>query len=302
MSCNFCIMARGQAHPGRGWRIRLSSVLRCFGAGLCIFGNDNKMLKVERQQRILALMQQTSAVTVRDLAREFAASPITIRRDLLELDERGLLARTHGGAVAVQEVLAEGSARYEMYDYDERQHQQADEKTAIAECAAQYVSDGDSILISAGTTAEILAQALRGHQDLHVVTNGLTVAAALGQSQRSYVYMLAGRLDSRKQATVERPDADRFSGLRIREAFMGVHACAPDGIYMRDNEDAAMNRAFVTAAESVTILADHTKFSAYASFQVCGWNRVKRLVTDSGTDRAMLAQIERLGVEVVVCG
>ena len=224
------------------------------------------MLKAERQQRILARMQETNAVTVRDLAQAFSTSPITIRRDLLELGDKGMLARTHGGAVALHEVLAEGNARYEMYSYAERHNQQSAEKAAIAECAAQYISDGDSILINAGTTAHALAQALRGHQDLHVITNGLSVAAAAGQSRMAYVYVLAGRLDTRKQATIERADNDTLSGIQIREAFLGVHAVSAAGIFMRDSEDGAMNRAFIAAASRTTVMADHTKLKAYASF------------------------------------
>ena len=258
------------------------------------------MLKVERQQRILARMQETNAVTVRDLAQAFATSPITIRRDLLELGEKGLLERTHGGAVATHEVLAEGNARYEMYNYAERHHQQSAEKAAIAECAAQYVSDGDSILINAGTTAHALAQALRGHQDLHVITNGLTVAAAAGQSHLAHVYVLAGRLDTRKQATIERADNDMLSGIQIREAFLGVHAVSAAGIFMRDSEDAAMNRAFIAAASRTTVLADHTKLRAYASFRVCAWPRVQRLVTDPAADPEVVAAIRAQGVEVVL--
>lgn len=257
------------------------------------------MLKAERQHRILARMQETNAVTVRELAQAFSTSPITIRRDLLELGEKGLLARTHGGAVAVHEVLAEGNARYEMYSYAERDHQQSAEKAAIAECAAQYISDGDSILINAGTTAHALAQALRGHQDLHVITNGLTVAAAAGQSQLAHVYVLAGRLDTRKQATIERADNDVLAGIQIREAFLGVHAVSAAGIFMRDSEDAAMNRAFIASASRCTILADHTKFKAYASFRVAAWRAGQRLVTDAAADPAIVAAIRAQGVEVV---
>lgn len=260
------------------------------------------MLKIERHQRILALMQQTSLVTVRDLAREFATSPITIRRDLLELGERGLLERTRGGAVATQEVIAEGSARYEMYSYAERHDQQSVEKAAIAECAAQFISDGDSILINAGTTAHALSQALRGHQDLNVITNGLTVAAALGQSLHAHVYVLSGRLDSHKQATIERPEMDRFPHIQIREAFLGVHAVSPAGIYMRDNEDAAMNRAFIAAANRVTVMADHTKLASFASFRVCPWLQVHRLITDAGADPQDLNIIRQQGVDIVISG
>lgn len=257
------------------------------------------MLKAERQQHILTMMQQTSAVTVRDLAMAFSTSPVTIRRDLLELGERGLLERTHGGAIATQEVLAEGSARYEMYSYSERHHQQSEEKAIIAECAAQYISDGDSILVNAGTTTHALARALRGHQALHVITNGLTVATEVGQSHSAHVYMLPGRLDMRKQAAIARPDHDRFPDFQIREAFLGVHAISESGIYMRDNEDAGMNRAFIAAANRVTVLADHTKLQAFAGFRISSWENIQRLITDAASDRKLLAAIEDQGVEIV---
>lgn len=258
------------------------------------------MLKLERQQHILALIQETNAVTVRDLAKIFSTSPITIRRDLLELGEKGLLERTHGGAVTSQEVLAEGSARYEMYSYADRHQQQAAEKTVIAECAAQYISDGDSILINAGTTAHALAQALCGHQELYIITNGLTVAATAGQINLSHIYMLAGRLNTRKQATIERPDNDTLHGIQIREAFLGVHAVSADGIFMRDNEDTAMNRAFINASSCTTVMADHTKLKAYASFRICEWSQVQRLITDPAADPEVVAAIRDQGVEVLL--
>lgn len=257
------------------------------------------MIKAERQQRILTFMQETNAVTVRDLAQMFSTSPITIRRDLLELRDKGLLERTHGGAVLSQEVLAEGSARYEMYSYSERHSQQSAEKAAIAECAAQYISDGDSILINAGTTAHALAMALRGHQDLHIITNGLSVATAAGQSHLAHVYVLAGRLDPRKLATIERHENNTLPDIQVREAFLGVHAVNADGIFMRESEDAAMNRAFVAAATRTTVLADHTKFQAHASFRVCGWQQVQRLITDRAVESSVLEAIRRQGVEVV---
>ncbi|CAB5680472.1 DeoR/GlpR family DNA-binding transcription regulator [Comamonas aquatica] len=258
------------------------------------------MFKAERQQKILARMQETTSVSVKDLAKVFATSPITIRRDLIELGERGLLERTHGGAVAAQEVFAEGSARYEMYNYGERNDQQAQEKAAIAECAAQFISDGDNILINGGTTAHALAQALRGHQNLYVITNGLSVASVLGQGLHANVYVLAGRLDARKQATVSRPGDEGLPHLQVREAFLGVHALSAQGIYMRDPEDADMNKAFMGAARRVTVLADYTKLHAFASFRINDWSSVQRLVTDAKADPDILNLLRQQGVEVVV--
>ena len=133
------------------------------------------MLKAARHKEIVALVQGGGIVEVNALAQRFQTSPITIRRDLIELQERGLLERTRGGAVS-GEVIAEGWARYESISYAEREREQFREKRAIAELAAQLVSDGDCILVNGGTTSRHLAEALCGHQNLHVVTNGLTVA------------------------------------------------------------------------------------------------------------------------------
>lgn len=258
------------------------------------------VLKAERHQLILAHIQQNGVATVKELAHQFDISPITVRRDLLELGERGALERTHGGAVINQEVLAEGSARYETFSYVERHGEHAAQKAAIAECAAQFICDGDTILINAGTTAHALACALRGHRDLHVITNGLSVATALAQALQPHVYVLPGRVDCHKLATIQRPDNDAFGDIRIREAFLGVHALTGEGIYMRDHEDAILNRAFMKAASCTTVIADHSKCASHASFRIDGWQHVHRLVTDKPLPSDLHASLERQGVDVII--
>lgn len=257
------------------------------------------MYKLERQKKILALVQEMSSVSVTDLAKQFSISPITIRRDLLELREKGLLERTFGGAIANQEIFAEGSARYETYNYQERFAQQKEEKIAIAECAAQFVSDADCILINAGTTAQALANALRGHQDLYVFTNGLFVASTLGQAARSHVYVLPGLLDTRRQATIQSPDANYLKDLKVREALLGVHAISEDGVFTRDKEDSQMFQAFINSAAQVTVLADYTKFSSFASFKVCSLNKINRIITNKKAPKDIIKNIKKQGVEVI---
>ena len=258
------------------------------------------MIKAERQKKILALMDEASTVSVTELAKSFGISPITIRRDLIELDEKGLLERTHGGAMATQVVLADGSARYGMYNYQDRNNQQAEDKTAIAECAAQFISDGDNILINAGTTTQALALALRAHQDLYVVTNGLSVASTVGSTVRAHVYVLAGRLDTRTQATMQSPLSEELREIQVREAFLGVHAMSAKGIYTRSKEDAGMTRALIAAASKVTVLADHTKFDSFASFRVCDLSRIARVITDAKTRPDTIRMLEAQGIDVVV--
>jgi len=238
------------------------------------------MLKAARHKEIVALVQGGGIVEVNALAQRFQTSPITIRRDLIELQERGLLERTRGGAVS-GEVIAEGWARYESISYAEREREQFREKRAIAELAAQLVSDGDCILVNGGTTSRHLAEALRGHQNLHVVTNGLTVAMEFARSQNAAVYLLPGMVDFRKMTSVSRPAPGSFDDITVRAAFLGVHGISPAGIGMLSPEEAAMNRAFIEAAQTVNVLVDSSKFNSQAIFRICEMNRVTRVVTDT---------------------
>lgn len=257
------------------------------------------MLKAARHKEIIALVQGGGAVEVNALAERFQTSPITIRRDLIELHERGLLERTRGGAVS-GEVIAEGWARYESISYAERERENFREKRAIAELAAQLVSDGDCILVNGGTTSRHLAEALRGHHNLHVVTNGLTVAMEFARSQNSSVYLLPGTVDFKKMASVSRPAPGAFEDISVRAAFLGVHGISPSGgIAMLSPEEAAMNRAFIDAAQTVNVIVDSSKFKSQAIFRIAQLDRVTRVITDAGIDPLTRQALEKLGIEVL---
>lgn len=197
-------------------------------------------------------------------------------------------------------MIAEGWARYESISYAEREREQFREKRAIAELAAQLVSDGDCILVNGGTTSRHLAEALRGHQNLHVVTNGLTVAMEFARSQNAAVYLLPGMVDFRKMTSVSRPAPGSFDDITVRAAFLGVHGISPAGIGMLSPEEAAMNRAFIEAAQTVNVLVDSSKFNSQAIFRICEMNRVTRVVTDTGIAPATRQALEALDIEVLL--
>ena len=259
------------------------------------------MLKAARQREIVTLLQGGGIVEVATLAARFQTSPITVRRDLIELQERGVLARTRGGAIPGQEIYTEGWARYESVSYAERENVNHRQKRAIAELAAQSVSDGDCILINGGTTCRNLAEALRGHHNLHVVTNGLTVAMELGKSRNATVYLLPGIVDLRKMTSVSRPESGALENITVRAAFLGIHGIsATSGISMLTPEEAAMNRAFVDAAQTVNILVDSSKFQAQAMFRIAHLEKVTRVFTDDGISDEMHGALEKAGVQVSI--
>ena len=122
--------------------------------------------RTERESRILAELARSGSLQVAALSRELGVSEVTVRTDLRTLEERGLLARTHGGAEATgyRNVL-------------ERQLQHPAEKDRIAVAAAGLVRDGDQIMIEAGTTTSRIVAHLSGRRGVQIVTNSTLVFA-----------------------------------------------------------------------------------------------------------------------------
>mgnify|MGYP003582845829 CR=1 FL=1 len=86
----------------------------------------------------------------------------------------------------------------------------------------------------------------------------------------------------------------------VHQMFADVHAVSESGMYMRDNEDAAMNRAFIAVASRITVMADHTKLHAFASFWISSWSKVQRLITNAAFNTEILAVIGSQGVDIVI--
>src|ERR1700721_757791 len=131
------------------------------------------MLNEERQRAILELLRRDGRVVVVDLAEQYDTSQVTIRKDLDALHLKGLIHRTHGGALPARDGTLEDPTLREK----EKLHRQ--EKLRIAECAAAKAKEGQVVLLDSGTTTTAIARAFRGFQHLTIVTNAVNIAAEL---------------------------------------------------------------------------------------------------------------------------
>ncbi|MGV8977112.1 MAG: DeoR/GlpR family DNA-binding transcription regulator [Cellulomonas sp.] len=252
------------------------------------------MFATERRQRILDHLRENGAATVRDLARIVIASEGTVRRDLRELEDQGLLERRRGGAAPAGSRL-DGQARAAKNPVASL------EKLAIAELAATLVQDGDAVVLGAGTTTQQLADRLVGVRDLTVVTNSLLVGEALARSPQAVVVMTGGSLRGSTYGLVGSAAEQSFVGLRVRRAFLsGDGLTATHGLSASDLSAAGVDRAIAQAAQEVLVLADHTKLGVDAMFQTVPPERVAHLVTDELADPEILARLRDLGVTVHV--
>ena len=258
-------------------------------------GNDTiSLFAQERRNRILTRLRQEGKVSVEELAALFRVSPQTIRTDLDHLAERGLLRRTHGGAMPLSGTL------YEPV-YSQRQVMRHAQKRAIALEAASLVDDGETILLDAGTTTYELALALRDRPALTVVTNSIPIALALMENERIEVMLVGGRVQPKRLAVLG-PLAVRFLGsFRVDRAFLSFNGVDVEaGFTVVDFEAAESKERMMACTRETVVLADSEKIGRTAFARVAPISSARRLVTDDGIRDADRRALQEAGLEVLV--
>jgi DeoR/GlpR family transcriptional regulator of sugar metabolism len=261
------------------------------------------MIRAARHNKIKSLLEEEGVVSIADLAAKCDTSAVTIRRDLAMLEDEGQLARTYGGAIA---LIAPDKM---MAPYDVRVKEFTKEKLSVANKAAEFIKNGDNLIISAGTTMHALALQLKRHENLKVVTNGLAVAMELAIAPGAQVLMIGGAVDSKELATVGSLAEELAQSIHVPKAFLGVFAVSIEhGISVHSPVEAEINRRFVNSAQEVTVVADSSKFdSQYLNplnanflFQIADLGDIHRIVTDGKINSETKKSLKRLGLEVVI--
>jgi DeoR/GlpR family transcriptional regulator of sugar metabolism len=249
-------------------------------------------LKEERQQQILEAVQSSRQVTVAELSHHFGVSEVTIRRDLRELADQGVLRRAHGGAVAAAPPEA---------PVIQRMIQAEDCKECIGRAAAALVSDGASVFIGSGSTTTYVAQHLVDHQNLTVVTNALTVAIELASAQGVTVVVTGGVMRESELSLIGHIAEQSLREVRVDKVIIGIPAVSlEEGLTNDYLPEVMTDRTIIEMAPELILVADHTKFGKVASAYLAPIDRVTTLVTDLKADPEILAQLEGLGIRVVV--
>jgi DeoR family fructose operon transcriptional repressor len=250
------------------------------------------MLPTQRRQAILAEVSQRSAVAADDLAREFDVSVETIRRDLRDLERRGLLDRVYGGATRPAGRSSEGS-----FAARSTRHIQA--KRAIAGLAASLVEPGETIVIDVGTTALEVARALPASFRGRVLTN--SVPAALELSGRDHVeVMLCGGQVRGGDAALSGGHAEAFfAEFYADRAFLGSGGVHPEaGLTDYYPAEAVVRRTIIAHTAACYVLADSSKLGAIAVHRVCPLDRVTAVLTDDAADPSAYQELELAGAEL----
>ena len=244
-----------------------------------------------RQHQILALSRQLGSVTVEDLAQRFDVTPQTIRKDLNELCDLRLLARTHGGA-----MLASG---VENLAYEARRMMATTEKVVIGRHAANLVPNNCSLFINIGTTTEEVARALIHHEGLLVITNNIHVATILMPRPKIEVILAGGVLRKSDGGIVGEAAVDFITQFKVDHAVIGASALDEDGAMLDfDYREVRVAKAIMQNARNVMLVADATKFTRTAPVRIGQLSDVDVFVTDQSPPEPIVAYCRDNGVRL----
>ncbi len=253
------------------------------------------MLPAARQTYILEMLRKNKQVQVSELSALLGVSDMSCRRDLLKLEQAGLLKRTFGGAVLAPNVYA-----LEV-SFAEKETDHAREKRAIAVAAAHLIRSEETVALGAGTTTLQLARHIGAHRRVTVVTNALNLAMALAGRRDISLIVTGGSLQEESFALVGPFAEALFRHIHVNKLFIGANGISTvHGATTLDLQEASIYRAMMAVTDETVVVADSSKFGRTSLAQITDLGEVRRIVTDPGISALQQRELEQRGIEVIV--
>ncbi|MBB6099499.1 DeoR/GlpR family transcriptional regulator of sugar metabolism [Deinobacterium chartae] len=249
------------------------------------------MLSSQRKQYILDTLRRDGQIVAKTLSQELGLSEDTIRRDLRELAQEGLLQRVHGGALPASPAVA---------DFAARQALSGEAKVAIGRAAAERIQPGQVVMLDGGTTAIQVARHLPPHLEATIVTHSPSVAVELAHHRHVEVILIGGRLFKHSVVAVGSAALEAIRRVRADLYYLGVTGLHPQaGLTTGDLEEAHIKRALSEQAAETVALASAEKLNAASPYQVAPITELSGIITERAVPAQATEAFERLGIPVL---
>lgn len=234
----------------------------------------------ERREKILEILSETGQVKVADLSREFGISSITIRSDLADLEDKGLLFRVHGGAIN----------SYKSYcdmDLQQRLGTNLKAKQLIARGAVELIKDHDTVMFNSGTTTLTVFRAIPAHLHLNIVTNSISIALEASGNPNFNVVLLGGFVNPKYQFIYGDDASSQLKNYHADKLFLSVDGISPDsGLTTYYDREAELARLMLAQSASKIIVADSSKVGRTAFVNIAEINTADYLITDDSQSQS----------------
>lgn len=246
----------------------------------------------ERQLEISRLIQHLKQVDVNDLSERFKTSPVTIRKDLEKLQQKGILQRTHGGAVLAENV--ENTVTVEKKLILEPLAKQA-----VARTALDLVFDCETVALDAGSTNLELARLLK-HFPVCIVTNSLLIAQELNDRESGSLVLLGGTWRKESACFIGPATLNALDTLNIDIAFVGVSGfCERTGFTCQNSMEAQVKQKLLQKAERRFVICDSSKYGTRAFSTFARPEEVSGLIVDDSLENQSYEALSATGLHII---
>jgi len=251
------------------------------------------MLRAERLDMIVDLVNKKGIVTIEDVMQELHISAATVRRDITVLSEKGAIQKIRGGATSKSKssYLEPSFIAKKLLNYDE--------KRRIAKEALKYIQPGDKIILDSGTTVLELAKLIKNIENLTIVTNDLTIAFEVSNNPQIELLIVGGQLRNGYYSTGGYFAESMLDEISVDKSFLSADAIDPDqGIMSFTMHDINVKKQVVAGAKEVILLCDHSKFMSHALINLCRLDRIDRIIAGKELDPEIVERLRSI-VKVV---
>ncbi|WP_411681429.1 DeoR/GlpR family DNA-binding transcription regulator [Clostridium thailandense] len=250
------------------------------------------MYQEERMQLILEYLNKNRRISVEEICKLYKVSRDTARRDLVNLEKKGSIVRTHGGAILP-------ITNEEVKNYSERLLSNVEEKHKIARLASSLIKERDTVILDTSTTVQACAELLED-KACNVITSSINVADILSQKSKIKIFLLGGKLNNKDRYLYGTATINMLSYYFADKAILGALAVSANGITVADDEDAAVMRKMVEQSKESIVLVDHKKFNKISGFKVCDLSSISLIITDAYPEEEFMKILDENNVNLVI--
>jgi len=251
------------------------------------------MLNIERKEKILNLLYKEGKVEVNNLSKMFNVTGATIRRDLRDIEKKGIIERAYGGAIIKKGTLYEPSFKNQLETF-------INEKEKIANEAAKLISEGDAIFLDSSTTVLYILKNIKMTLNITVVTNSIPIAYELSHHKNIELIILGGVVRT-KTGTIVGPIAEKnIKEFKIDKAFLGISAINIKGEMTDPNiYEAQMKKNIIEVSRTIIGVTDHSKFGKESFSFVAHVSKLNKIITDKKIPSDFIKMIKKAKIELI---
>lgn len=256
-------------------------------------GNNNVVFREERLEKIIALLEKEDRLVTKNLPEILNTTSVTIRKDIAILEQRGLLKRTHGGAIKPRKLF-HGLA------LNEKEKLNLEEKIRIAKKAAKLISEGDTIILDSGSTTSFIAKEIKQMKGITVITNAINIVSILLNSDIDVI--LIGGLLLKETSTLVGPLADdALRKMSADKLFLGVDGIDFEvGLTTPNILEANTSRVMMEMSGEIILVVDASKFGRRSLGVISKVSEVNSIITTKKLSENELKKFADYDVEVFI--